>query len=161
MKSNFFRSATASRGICGPVLLLFLAAGCSSKGTITGKVTYKGKPLPVGTVMFVSEQGEGTVTADIQDGEYKAMKVPTGPAKIAVYTPPSQSPPAQYMAKMIPPKEVLQQLAPDKSSEDIAKSAQKPKSVPIPEKFHDPNTSGLKYTVKRGLQVYDIDLQDK
>ncbi len=143
----------------GGAVLLLLLAGCSSNGTITGKITYQGKPLPVGTVTFVPEQGGGGFTSDIRDGEYKLMKVPPGPMKIAVITPSeSGGPPKKFMEKMRPPPEVLKSLAPSQSPEEFAPSSPASKPVPVPKKFHDPNTSGLTYTVKSGSQVHDIDL---
>jgi hypothetical protein len=141
------------------MLLLLLLTGCSSKGTITGKITYQGKPLPVGTVTFVPEQG-GSFISDIRDGEYKVMKVPSGPVKIAIATP-SQSPPAQYIEQMRPPAELLEKMVPGKAGEGSDKPFQERKPVSIPKRFSDPTTSGLTYTVKSGPQVFDIDLPDK
>ena len=41
------------RRVVGIGLVAMIAAGCQSKGNISGKVTYKGKPLVYGTVLFV------------------------------------------------------------------------------------------------------------
>jgi len=147
---------------CAAGWCALLLAGCSpSQGTITGKITYQGKPLPVGTVTFVPAQGGHAVTSDIQDGEYKVTKVPVGLVKIAVTTP-SQAPPPQFLeTKMAIPAELLEKARPGKSSDDPAKAPQAKKPVPIPTKFSDPDKSGLTYTVKGGSQVFNIDLPDK
>jgi hypothetical protein len=139
-----------------------LLAGCSSsQGTITGKITYQGKPLPAGTVTFVPTQGGHAVTSEIQDGEYKVTKVPVGLVKIAVTTP-SQAPSPQFLeTKMALPADLLEKAQPGKSAESPAKAPKAKKPVPIPTKFSDPDKSGLTYTVKRGPQVFDIDLPDK
>ncbi len=144
---------------CGWMVLLLLLAGCSSSnGTITGKVTYQGKPLPSGTVTFVPEKGGSAVVGVIQDGEYKATKVPTGPAKIAVITSSTSAPP-DYIAQMRPPAELMEKAGMDKSAAESAKSASPSQQAPsLPEKFKDPDKSGLTYTVKSGTQVHNIDL---
>jgi hypothetical protein len=146
---------------CGWPVLLLLLAGCSSQGTITGKVTYQGNPLPSGTVTFVPEQGGQAVTCDIRDGEYKVTKISPGPAKIAVSTPSNPGEVKSFINKMQPP-EMKEKMAPGKSPPaGFDKSAEPPKPVPIPKKFNDPNNSGLTYTVKSGSQVHDIDLPAK
>jgi hypothetical protein len=68
-----------------PVLLLFVvlltltvaAIGCKRSGPelapVTGKVTYQGKPLPFGSVVFLPESGR-TSTGDIQpDGSFQMV----------------------------------------------------------------------------------------
>ncbi len=172
MTAMSFRAAGRSLR-SGGLMLLLLLAGCSSPGSISGKITYKGKPLKSGTVTFVPDQGGG-FTSEIRDGEYKIERIPPGPAKIAVI-PSSTIPPMQYLMKMRPPKEVMEKAAPGKSIEGQAESPPPPgKSIeaipksgpkietPFPvNRFKDPNTSGLTYTVKSGSQVYDIELPDK
>jgi hypothetical protein len=155
----------------GGLAMLLLLAGCSSPGSISGKITYKGQPLKSGTVTFVPDQGGG-YTSDVRDGQYKIEKIPPGPAKIAVI-PTSTTAPMEYLMKMRPPKEVMEKAVPGKSIEGQTESTpdksmeKKPKSGPKIEtpfpvgKFKDPNTSGLTYTVKSGPQVYDIELPDK
>jgi hypothetical protein len=148
------------------VLLSFalsLAAGCSSKGTVSGKITYRGKPVTVGTVMFVPEQGGGGFTASIQDGEYKVEGLPPGPTKIAVGTPSASGSANRFINainKRQPPPEIMRKKSPDKSAEEPAKPSVSP-TVPIPPKFHNPETSGLTYTVQSGAQVHNIDLPAK
>ena len=150
------------RALRGGWPMSLLLAGCSSYGTITGKVTYQGKPLPSGTVTFVPEQGGQAVTSDIRDGEYKVTKISPGPAKIAVSTPSRPGEIASFIKKMQPSPEKTEKMAPGKSPPaGFDKSAEPPKPVPIPNKFNDPNNSGLTYTVKSGSQVHDIDLPAK
>jgi len=71
------------------LILLFGVIGCSKSGTVTGKVTYDGKPVIVGTIQFIPEsggKGAKAVIAEIAKGEYKAEKVPPGPCTITVST---------------------------------------------------------------------------
>jgi hypothetical protein len=66
------------------VLVLPLAAGCSSKGKyaqISGKVTFKGQPIPAGWISFtpdVAAGGTGKIKVfQIKDGVYdSAQEVP-------------------------------------------------------------------------------------
>jgi hemoglobin len=55
-------------------------------GTVSGKVTYKGKPLPAGTVAFHSKDGKAISTKLSEDGTYAAEKVPAGEYNLAVET---------------------------------------------------------------------------
>src|SRR6478752_10675518 len=65
----------------GPiVMLLYLAAavaiGCTKKGglataPVSGKVTYRGKAVPTGTVMFVPSEGPAATGEIGSDGSYK------------------------------------------------------------------------------------------
>src|SRR5205823_10761702 len=69
------------------LVLLFGVIGCSKSGTVTGKVTYDGKVVAVGTIQFIPEGGKGkAVIAEISKGEYKAEKVPPGPCTVTVST---------------------------------------------------------------------------
>lgn len=160
MTSKSIRPADGIRRHCWPILLLLLAAGCSSKGTVVGKVTYKGKPLSAGMVLFVPEQGGGAFRGDIQDGEYHVEKIPPGPVKIAI-TPASTSSPMEYVMKMRPPADVLEKAAPGTSVEQFTQPAPPPQAASIPEKFLNPDTSGLTYTVQSGSQRHDIELPAK
>ena len=52
--------------------------------TISGRVTYKGKPLPSGTVTLVNKGG-GTYRAPIKaDGNYEFRQVPPGEYRVAI-----------------------------------------------------------------------------
>ena len=142
------------------MLALTLAgAGCSSSGTVTGKVTYKGEPLAGGTVLFVSE-GRGSVSAQIgRDGAYTAEKVPTGTVQIAVETQSVKgSEPAPQATRQMPPAGLELPKAAENSP--IYKSrAGARRYTEIPKKYSDPKTSGLTCTVSGGNQKYDIPLE--
>jgi hypothetical protein len=58
------------------VSLLLIIAGCARKGgmetaPVSGKVTYRGKALPTGTVMFVPTEGPAATGEIGKDGTYK------------------------------------------------------------------------------------------
>jgi hypothetical protein len=61
---------------CLIVSLALIVAGCAKKSRwetapVSGKVTYRGKPLPTGTVMFVPGEGPAATGEIGKDGTYK------------------------------------------------------------------------------------------
>jgi len=129
---------------------------------VTGTITYDGKPLTGGLVTFLDQNErahQGNISAE---GKYTIPDVPVGDVKIAVNTtfePPNiprggQGAPPKGM-KWQPPKGVLPEgvniggfSPPDASS----------KSQHFPERFTNPDKSGLRYTVTPGQQNHNIDL---
>ena len=67
-------------------LLLILFAGCSKSGidryALSGKVTYKGKPVPFGRIVFTPDMSKGNDgpqgIARVVDGEYHTDKTGKG-----------------------------------------------------------------------------------
>jgi len=60
-----------------------IASGCSSKSgletaPVSGKVTYRGKALPTGTVMFVPTAGPAATGEISSDGSYKLTTYAAG-----------------------------------------------------------------------------------
>jgi hypothetical protein len=174
MQTNNGSSPRGSLRIALGVSLLLLAAGCSSRGAVSGKVFYEGKPLPGGKVLFIHEQ-KGSFTSRIQeDGSYKIPDVPTGQVKIAVTGPATGSdandprlalsmrggklPTDTDLAK-------LKKLVPSDVDEAGLRemmgvpAAQPQKSALIPSKYNDPEKSGLTYKVDGGPQTHDIKLE--
>lgn len=69
------------------LVLLVGVIGCSKSGTVTGKVTYDGNVLTAGTVTFIPEDtAKKAVPAEIEDGVFKAERVPPGPVTVTVST---------------------------------------------------------------------------
>ena len=140
--------------------LLLLVVGCGSRGTVTGTVSYKGQPIPAGTIVFTPDSGEPAVNAPIADGKYTADKVPPGPAKVSVSSTVAEG------GGMTPMQMALQKSG-GKPPEDMPEGARKlmegaanaKKGIKIPEDYGDPAKSGLTYTVKGGKQTQDFDLK--
>jgi hypothetical protein len=65
--------------VVGLAAVLVLAAGCSSGGAkksqLSGKVTFKGKPVPAGFITFQADQGQ-VQSAPIKDGIYDTSQGP-------------------------------------------------------------------------------------
>ena len=144
--------------------LLFLGCG-GGKGDITGEVTYKGEPLSVGRITFLSQVGKQEVkSANIIRGKYTIGGFPVGPVKIGVESfepPPAEALTNAKMAKVVPAggmKDFMKAPPPD-----LVEMANGPplKFMPIPLLYANPEISGLTYEVKRGLQTHNIPLEPK
>jgi hypothetical protein len=165
------------------LVLLGAATGCGGKGNVSGIVTGPdGKPLPLGRISFLPASGPPGVSADIQDGKYTAENVPTGENKVSVET--------SYIeleAKLalknsggggqgqggtgggaapqrnMPPEAVAGMAEMNKGRDAGIKHAKEnlEKYREIPEKFNNPQTSGLSLTVKSGDNTFPVDLSGK
>jgi len=129
-------------------------AGCGKgTGDINGTVTYKGTPLKFGTVSVIDSE-EKSQAGEIQpDGTYSIKKVALGPAKVTV----SATDPKVR-------EEIKDMLAKSRQVGAGGKFAgerpdQKKLSV-IPEKYSNPDKSGLTVDVQRGATSYNISLTD-
>jgi hypothetical protein len=136
----------------GILLLLpsFGLSGCGSKrGSVSGKVTWKGETLPSGLVIFVDKDGFVSPPAGIEvDGSYEAHDVPVGRVTVCV--------------------EVLPLSGGDQSLNDAKNRSKKPIDIQILSKFRDAKQalkyrdakqSDLTFDVRPGPNVYNVELQ--
>ena len=131
--------------VVGLGFLALVAVGCQGKGDVSGKVTYKGKPLVFGTVQFEGRDGmlrQGNIETD---GSYTVSGVATGEAKVAVS---SRNPKSSDFIPM---------------QREGAEKRPPPPDVPgwfrIPEKYETTFNSGLTYTIKPGPNTINIELK--
>ena len=117
--------------------------GCQNRGNISGKVTYKDKPVTYGTVLVVGKDG-ASVQAPIKDGAYYAPGVAVGEAQVAVNSP--------------DPKHVGENTG-WKPHQKKPEPLNIPGWFAIPQKYETITTSDLKYQVKGGDNKWDIDLK--
>ena len=132
-------------------VVVLAAAGCSrSSGLapVTGKVTYKGQPVPGATIVFMGDENTRPATAvSGADGSYSLMTLDAKgamPGSYSVVVTKTDAPPAGE-----PP-----------SMEDAAKLANRPPPAPkelLPAKYADATKSPLKFEVKAG-QSNKLDL---
>jgi hypothetical protein len=140
----------------GRLLLLagfmVLVVGCSPpRSKVSGSVSYKGKLLNQGTVIFIASDNQ-VYPAEIQpDGSYSHPSVPRGRVEVSVQ---------QEDPRPIPRPEPSKAKV---SAEDDAKMAGREapsfKGVRIPTDFADPKKSGLTFDLQQADMKYDIDLK--
>jgi len=135
-----------------------VTSGCTGGRTVypvTGAVSYKGQPVPKGTIAFAGED-ETTFIAggDIVDGRY-SVDVTPGTYRITIDTPePARMPGPPPPGLNIPP-EVIKRLT------DEARAAALEKRVLVPKRYGQYDTSPLRYTVTRGPQAHDVTITEE
>jgi hypothetical protein len=82
------RAARAVLSLCLSSSLILLALGCgTNKGTVHGKVTYKGNLVTGGVIEFHDAKGKSAGAATISpEGEYSASNISPGNLKVTVDT---------------------------------------------------------------------------
>jgi hypothetical protein len=127
------------------VAMIFSACGQSGpeKAKVSGKVTYNGKPVPKGTITFVStkEGGRNAVGSIETDGSYRVQTEQPGDGAIL----------GDYKVTVYAHDEAVLDYIPPKPVE--------PKIL-SPTKYENPNTTDLKATVQRGSNTINFDLKD-
>src|SRR4051812_37980474 len=115
------------RVVAGAMLCALLVAGCGPaevpRATLSGKISYGGKPLPSGTVSLIV--GSTVASGPIKDGQYTIERAPVGAAKIGVVTP------------MIATNS--QQMQMKQKVEGKSFSGEVVQPVPIPNKYNNPD----------------------
>jgi hypothetical protein len=126
-------------------------------GTVSGKVTYKGRPLPSGTVTFYGPDNSVKVAQIAPDGTYIIFEAPAGSATITVATTPPL--PSRELLRITkpPPDPTNPPRVPKLKAPAGSETANR--YVPIPARYRKLGESGLRYTVRRGSQTFDIHLQ--
>jgi hypothetical protein len=136
-------------------LMLFapLTVGCGAGvGSITGTVTFQNKPVASGTVVVVGSDLLPYYGNINDDGTYTVPKVPTGVAKIAVFSPgpDAEAPVRPYLPTANP---AFQKKVPARVFRGDPQ-----KWFPLPEKYRDFDTSGLSMTVMGEVNQLDLEL---
>jgi len=142
---------------CLVCLAALMMSGCGSggglpagkKGTVNGKVTYKGQPVPQGCIVsFVGPSGiTGTGVTD-GSGNYRismrdGTNVLAGGYRVAVSPPP---PPP------LSDEEAMKMSMSGKSTVQVVKE--------VPEKYRNPEKSPLTFEVMPGANTFDIAMTD-
>jgi hypothetical protein len=138
-----------------PLLLAFFSIpGCGqSKAVVRGKVTYKNNPLTSGEVVFIGKPGTVPRAALINsDGMYRLDDAPTGEVKVTVVSFKTKGP--------VSAPAVGGKIIGKTDSGKLTSDAALPRSSAIPDKYKDPKTSDLAFTVSLGSQTIDIELKD-
>jgi len=122
---------------------MIAVSGCSKgikKVTVSGTVSYKGQPLQSGILKFIGPEGAYSAAAIQPDGTFIITDVVPGEVKVGIMEAPGGTG--------------------SSSSPDDKKAAPRPKPASLPEKYREPETSGLKYTITPETKELTIDIKD-
>lgn len=133
------------------VVLLAGNVGCGGVGTVSGKVTYKGKPVTSGSVLMVGSDNQPHYGPLQQDGTYAIADVPQGEVRVAVNSPDPRVLYAPAPTIKLAKKEGQPPPAPPPQIDAS-------KWFPLPVKAGDPQVSGVRVTVRGGPNSIDINL---
>ena len=151
-------SRCASRPLLAGFLVFWTlgAVGCGEgKGDLSGKVSYQGSPLAIGSVLFIGADGKPRTTWIQKDGNYRFDDVPVGEAKLAVY-----SPDPAKQDKLRKKNAKLKKLFPqDKPILPELPAVDPTKWFAIPAKYGDVDHSGLRVTIQSGPNTYHIEMK--
>jgi hypothetical protein len=134
------RCFCALRDCCTFLLAVALlaVAGCSGGGirkvTVHGTVTYQGQPLQAGLLKFSGPEGAYAAGRIQADGKYIITDVLPGETKVGVLQTPQGA----------------------GSSSNAAAASRSSTPAALPEKYRDPSTSGLTYTITPDTTELDI-----
>jgi hypothetical protein len=124
----------------GVLICLLFVIGCGDRlSSVTGRISYKGKPLSAGTVTFVSPTGPAATGEIGKDGSYKLLTPGKGGGAI----------PGSYNV-------AFRSLAPVNPNDH---SPDRRLTLTIPEKYMNHRISGVRAEVKEGANVIDFDLE--
>ena len=123
------------------IALCSVACGGRSTGELSGKVVLNNSPLPGGSLVFDYGGGVTQTVSIASTGTFSEPKLLAGTAKVGIIPPSAPSKMNEAIqAKMKAPKGV-------QGKDDYFGNT---KSVKVPDKFKDPNTSGFSTEVKPG-----------
>jgi len=146
------------------VFVVGVLCGCGGSSVapsrISGRVTYKGAPVPAGGIAFHSEDKGVYPCALSPDGSYSITDVPVGKMVVTIDT--------EFLN---PAKKVkdyggkgaagyAERLAAEKAAGIQAGEKSSGTYMKIPEKYSTPKTSPLIVTIESGKQTREFELTD-
>jgi hypothetical protein len=145
--------------------ITLVVTGCGAGvGDVSGKVTYKNKPVVYGSVSFVGPDGISRAARINSDGTYSVKDVGAGEAKVTVESvlPNPKGGDGGRVARPggdeklpegMPKRERRGEDTPEVVDPEIAKNW-----FPIPRDYADIGKTKLRFTLRRGPNTYDIQL---
>ena len=121
-------------------------------GNVTGKVTFRGKPVYTGSVIIVGKDGVAAAGPIETDGTYVVRKAPVGEVSVGVV---SKDP--VYLHKISVMRSSRTPVP--ASALRTPSNLERKKWFPIPKEYEEPVRSGLTFAVKKGDNQYDIELK--
>ena len=140
-------------------LVAFLCAGCGGsslpagpKGTVSGKVTYNGDPVPEkSSVSFMHAATSQTATSTVAAGGTYTLRMQGGTQVLA----------GDYQISVAPPAAAsVDDSDMDAYAEMMEGGGSAAPPTAFPDKYNSFETSGLTFTVAEGANTHDIDLTD-
>ncbi|MCI0642975.1 MAG: hypothetical protein L0Y70_28230 [Gemmataceae bacterium] len=143
--------------------LLAFSIGCGpdykARAVVKGKVTFGGKNLTVGNVMFHGNNNITGSAAIDMNGNYVMNDAPLGDVKITVSVPKLPPGGIAKMKEMAKAFKDIKSVDPEGSGKSIGIMGAMPTHiVPIPEKYSKVETSGLTHKVQSGEHTHDLPL---
>jgi len=108
-----------------------------TNATLEGTVTYKGEKVPYALVIVYGDVMSATGYVE-QSGQYKVENCPVGEVQVAVNTDAGRG---NYMSAV---------------NNAGASKTKAPKFVEVPKQYHDPTTTPIRTTTKKGANTYDV-----
>jgi hypothetical protein len=137
---------------------LVLIPSCGpSRGDVTGLVTYNGKALTHGVVIFIGSDGIPVQAQIGEDGKYKAQGVMYGDAFVAVMQSPKGAKSPAEVRKEYNDKKAKGEEVEEPTQEELMAGT----VSTIPKVYSNTATSELKVMISQPLTTYDIPLVDK
>jgi hypothetical protein len=128
---------------CTLWLLIIALAGCSSSpptGDVSGKVSFEGTPIGIGSITFFPEDGRGpTAGGSITNGKYEVKAIPVGNCKVQITG-----------AKDLQQRKINY----DEPNAAVVTTS----SELLPPNYSDQSKTELRYEVKTGTQHKDFAL---
>lgn len=133
-----------------------LLSSCGERGqryeetgaTLEGTITYGNQRVPLALVIVTGKSSSATGQVD-EEGRYKVENVPLGEVQIGINT---EAAKGELMSKM------MAGAYKGPEGKEAGKVAM-PKLVELPPNYFTPETSGIKTTINKGSNTYDIILK--
>lgn len=156
MHNLFMMNQTKQVFMSGLILTVMCLTGCGGgsnlpkgeTGTVTGKVTFNGKPVPEGTsIVFLHKDKGITASSPIAaDGSY-ALRMRRENAILA----------GNYQIGITPP--TVELTPAEAEAVNSGKTLPEKEWPEIPKKYRNPESSGVLFTVKAGENTFDLDMK--
>jgi hypothetical protein len=148
---------------CFVLLAAWLALGANGcgrgKGSVSGTVTYRGKPVRVGSVVMIGEDNKAHNGAIDDDGKYRVKDVLVGTVKVGVVSPDPASTQPRQRPPMKGPKAKTKELGDMPPSPPSAPTTDRSKWFRLPKQYEVPAESGITTIIERGENTFDIELK--
>ena len=147
------------------MLVLLALAGCGSgTGAVTGRVTFRGKPVVSGSVLMMGADNKLVSGPLDAEGRYALNSVPLGTVQVALVSPNPNPPPPPLLRRLLKRREKEMKLLEEKKDvkdppAPAAPKADRRKWFPLPKQYELADTSGITTTIHEGDNTFDIELK--